>query len=132
MSWTTTGIKTVIYSLLVAVAARVYERGHVPDAAIFPYVVYSLGTSIEGHGDNSGCIQFPLEIDVMDHDDDMDTTEAENIMDSIRTALNRVHNIQSGFYMQILPENIQPNFPTPDQYTIRRNLRFTIKIFSKE
>jgi len=127
---TTVDLKTAVYNLINAVAKAI-ESGHVEKDEAFPYAVYALRNSIEGGTDNFGSIIYPLEIDVMDHDMGKDTTAIENLADTIDTALNRVHYVGSNFYFHCIRESRDPNYPTPDEYTLRRNLRYQVKVFTK-
>lgn len=128
---TTIEIKTAIYGLIAAVATRTYEAGHVLKDADFPYAVYALGDSLEGLVDNSDSIRYPLEIDLYDKDKDKDTTAVENLADSVDSALNRTHYLGDGFYIFFVRQGKHPNFPTQDEYTFRRNLRYEARIYKE-
>lgn len=131
MNLTTINLKAAIYNLISSVAERVYERGQVPDQAAFPYAVYQLGNSVEGLTD-SNSIQYPLEIDVIDHSPTKDTAAAENLADSVDGALNRINHIGSVFYFRSERVSRNSNYPTPDEFTIRRNLRYNLLVYDKE
>ena len=129
MRLVTREIKSAVYDLI-SVVATTYERGHVDDAAL-PYAVYALGNSVEGLVDNEDAIRYTLDIDVCDHDKSKDTTVVENLADSIDTALNRVHHLGDGFYMFFVRQSRNPNYPTPDEFTFRRNLRYELRVYEE-
>lgn len=128
---TTIEIKTAIYGLIAAVVTRTYELGHVKKGATFPYAVYALTDSLEGEVDYKESIRYPLEIDIYDHDKDMNTTEVENLADAVNEVLDRVHYLGNGFYIYFILRGRHPNFPTEDEFTFRRNLRYEAKIYKE-
>jgi hypothetical protein len=130
VSLTTIEIKEAIYSEIAAVATT-YESGRVDKDATFPYAVYALGDSLEGQVDQEDSIRYPLDIDVYDKDMDKDTTAIENLADDIDAALNRQHHLGDGFYIFFVRQSKHPNFPTPDEYTFRRNLRYEAKVYKE-
>ena len=127
----TINLKTAIYNLIHSAVPNTHEQGHVDEDAEFPYAVYALGNSLEGEVDNAESIRYPLEIDVYDSSIEKDTTALENLADAVDEALNRQHYIGEDFYFMCIRESRKPNYPVPDEYTFRRNLRYLLKVYKR-
>lgn len=126
----TTELKMNIYDVL-KVVGTTYEAGHVKKDAELPYIVYQLGSSIEGFNDHIEAVQYTLDIDAYDHRLDKNTSVVEALADSIDDAMNRLNVIGTNLYFTSVRESRTAYLPTDDEYTFRRNLRYTIKVFRK-
>lgn len=123
--------KTSIYNKLLEKAVNmplfgVYEVNRVPKNAIFPYITYALEQGINGTLDDTENINFDLEVTILDHNKNKDTTKAEQITNNIselHTCFVKSDTLQ---YRIIRNNVILSNLPTEDEFTIRREITFNI------
>lgn len=115
----TTAIKT-------AGTDSVYEFTRVPSDAVFPYVTYQFGTSIESLRDIDTDVDIPLQIDILDYRKDKNTDAIEDLVDAVDTALNRKDVIEDEFYYRLNRVNILQQLPTPNEFVFRRQLIYTL------
>jgi hypothetical protein len=124
-------LKTKVYDLLAEVGTT-YEKNRVPKDASFPYIAYALENSTEGDTDNTEQVVFALNVVILDHNEDRDTTEVEQLTNLVSTKLHKTHVFGDGYYFLILRVNVQSGLPTPDEYTMRREIDCTVNTYSEE
>jgi hypothetical protein len=124
-------LKTSIYNQLSAVMTT-YEDGRVSKNAVMPYVTYALGVSVEGNVDSFEAVSIPLELNLFDHNMKKDTDRIEGLVNELDAALAYTDIIETVFYYRCSREGINAGLPTTDEFTFRRELRYTLKIYLKE
>lgn len=124
-------LKTEIYDLLAAVGTT-YEVDRVPDKTPFPNMVYDLRASTEGDTDNTEQVKFVLQITILDHKQNRDTTAIETLLQEVDAAMHKAFVRGDGYYIKILRESIISSLPTADEYTLRRELNYNVNSFSEE
>lgn len=104
----------------------VYEVQRVPKDAQMPYVTYNLEQGLNGTLDDSENINFDLEVTILNHNKQKDTTSAEEITNNI-AKLHTCYVKEDTLQYRITRNNvILSNLPTTDEFTIRREITFNI------
>lgn len=124
-------LKTSIYNMLLMKGVttpffNVYEVGRVPKEAVFPYVTFNLEQGVNGLLDDSENINFDLEVTILDHNKQKDTTKAEEITNRI-AKLHTCYVKEDTLQYRVIRNNvILSNLPTVDEFTVRREITFNI------
>ena len=119
-------LKQAIYSLINAVATRVYDS-RTPTTKIYPYVNIIYPTI--GEADESFRQNIILELDIWDNE--TDTTALETLTDAIDKKLNRY--VDNGLYFRVYRLNpYRFELDDSDENIRRRQLRYQILIFKEE
>ncbi len=121
-------LKTSLYSNLNSII-KTFENGRVSKKELLPFATYELGVSNENLIDNVDSVNFILTINLLDHRVDKDTTWIETKVDEIDDFLNRKNIIENDFYYYCIRQGINPNLPTEDEFTQRRELTYLIKTY---
>ncbi len=124
-------LKESIYSQLNTVQ-KTFEVGQVPKGEKMPYITYALGVSAEDAVDNTDAVAFHLEVTILDHNKEKNTDVIEDLVNQVDAALAYKNIIAEGFYYFCIRGTINPNLPTTDEFTFRRELRYTVKTYVSE
>ena len=124
-------LKTSIYNQIKDITDT-YENGRVPKKVTMPYITYDLTTSTEDAIDNVDSVDFVLEITILDHNGEKDTTTVEQLVNQVDTVLNRKNTIEGNFYWFAIRQTVIPDLPTPDEFTFRREIQCLIKTYISE
>jgi hypothetical protein len=124
-------LKTSIYNTLNSLL-KTFEFGHVPKKEAMPYITYQLSTSGENDVDNEDALNFLLIVTALDHNQERDTTVVENLTNGIMKTLHAQNIIEPTFYWQAKRLLVNPGLPTPDEFTFRRELQFTLETYLSE
>ena len=124
-------LKESIYSQL-SVVKKTFEYDQVHKDEKMPYITYALGVSVEDAVDNPDAVAFPLELNILDHNKRKNTDVIEELVNQVDAALAYQNVVAEGFYYYCIRESINPNLPTSDEFTFRRELRYTVKTYISE
>lgn len=116
-------LRTELNKILKSIHPRVYYM-KASDTAIFPYIVYDLPQSY--FEDNLEV--FNLDIDIWDNN--VDTTELENLAQSIWNALNKYYHIDENIQFAIYRES-RHTLEDDDPRIRRRTLIFNIRYYDR-
>lgn len=119
-------LKTSIYNQLSTIV-KTFENGNVDKDEKMPYITYSLESTSEGDTDSTENVDFLLEVTILDHNLEKDTTAIENYVNSVDKLLAYKTIKESNFYWWVIRQLLLPNLPTTDEFTFRREFNFIIK-----
>jgi hypothetical protein len=112
-----------------------HVRGEVPPNTSMPYNAFKLLTNSDNinHNNYEDTI-YTLEVDTLYNQEDLDSTDCENMADSVYNLLNRYYyeGETKNFFYDIIFTNRLNNLPTDNEFIIRRQNIFDLKIRKKE
>jgi hypothetical protein len=112
-----------------------YVRGEVPPNTGMPYNAFKLTTNIDNiNFNNYEDTVYTLEVDTLYNQEDKDSEPCEAMADSVYNLLNRYYyeGETKNFFCDIIFTNRLNNLPTDNEFIIRRQNVFELKIRKKE